>query len=157
MPCRNEQQFEEQLPHGYRKAWRSESVTYYGAAPSYAQLPPQQQWGGLAGAGLFAAAALVGVWAAVGAALRSNFHKTRCGGTPGSIKFHCLDCCTSLPQDWYRHAWRHICTAWIVGPCLHDHQHFRLPSRGLQRVLRGVYLGWRFACGMYHPQLKRWA
>ena len=78
-PRRNEQRFEERLPHAYRKAWRSESVTYYGAAPSYAQLP-QQQWGLLGGGGaLFAAAALLGAWAAVGAALRRNFHRTRCG------------------------------------------------------------------------------
>lgn len=74
--CRNEQRFEERLPHGHRKAWRSESVTYYGAAPSYAQLPPQQ-WG--LSAGLFAVAALIGVWVAVGAALRRNYHRTRYG------------------------------------------------------------------------------
>lgn len=36
-PCRNEQQYEEQLPQGYRRAWKSESVTS-GAGPSYDQL-----------------------------------------------------------------------------------------------------------------------
>ena len=63
-PRRSEQLYEEQLPQGYRKAWRSESVTC-DAVPSYAQLPHQPAE--LSGLWLCSVAAMVVVWAAVGA------------------------------------------------------------------------------------------
>lgn len=72
---RNEQQWEEQLPGGWRKGYRSESITYFDtprAAPLHTQT---------AGSGgtlaLFAVAAVVGAYAAVAAALHRIYAHTR--------------------------------------------------------------------------------
>lgn len=77
--CRNEQQWEEQLPGGWRKGYRSESITYFGPPPAAA---PQLQSTGLTGLGgnvaLLAVATVVGAYAAVAAALLRSYKHTRC-------------------------------------------------------------------------------
>ncbi|EIE18850.1 hypothetical protein COCSUDRAFT_68051 [Coccomyxa subellipsoidea C-169] len=75
---RNEQQWEEQLPGGWRKGYRSESITYFGSPPAAA---PQLQSTGLTGLGgnvaLLAVATVVGAYAAVAAALLRSYKHTR--------------------------------------------------------------------------------
>ena len=74
---RNEQGFEERLPGGFRRAYRSETITYFGSVPAHAQLPPQQAFG-LGSVGLFVLTALVGAYASVAAAFWRNYDRTRC-------------------------------------------------------------------------------
>ena len=75
---RNEQQWEEKLPGGWRKGYRSESITYFGAQPA---APMQLQSSHSAGLGnvfaLFALATLIGAYAAVAAALMRSYKHTK--------------------------------------------------------------------------------
>ncbi|KAK9918348.1 hypothetical protein WJX75_003366 [Coccomyxa subellipsoidea] len=75
---RDEQQWEEQLPGGWRKSYRSESITYFGSPPA---APVQLQSTGMGGVGgnlaLLAVATIVGAYAAVAAALLRSYKHTR--------------------------------------------------------------------------------
>ena len=127
--CRNEQRFEEQLPHGYRKAWRLESVTYFGAAPSYAQLPQQQQWG-LAGAGLFAAARPGRRVGRRGCRAPAQFPQDPVRA-PLEASLHCLDWCT--PLSCFRNSrllsWGCLRVCWWYGVGRRLARHLSLASR----------------------------
>ena len=72
-PVRSEQRYEEQLPQGNRKAWKSESVSYSAVPTSSAQLPHQPME--LSAPWLFAVAAFVGVWGVVSAAFWRYYNK----------------------------------------------------------------------------------
>lgn len=75
---RNEQQWEEKLPGGWRKGYRSESITYFGAPPTAPiQLQSAQRAGLGNGFTLFAFATLIGAYAAVAAALMQSYKHTK--------------------------------------------------------------------------------
>ncbi|CAL8463837.1 g3371 [Coccomyxa elongata] len=75
---RNEQQWEEKLPGGWRKGYRSESITYFGAPTSAPiQLQSAQSAGLGNGVTLFALATLIGAYTAVAAALMQSYKHTK--------------------------------------------------------------------------------
>jgi hypothetical protein len=76
---RDEQQWEEKLSNGWRRGYRSESITYFGQPPAVpVQLTAAQQVGAGASWGLFAAALLVGAYLGVAAALHRAYKYTKC-------------------------------------------------------------------------------